>query len=203
MYAQGLIPQPIVSFHLLSTDVAGFGGEILFGGSDPTYYNGNLMYAPVSSDYFWQFSAVNITIPALNITLCNNDCETLVDSGTSLILGPLSAVQNIFKAINATGPDSDTQYYVDCSTVHTLPLIAVAINGYVIEIPPSVYINKFIDSKTMKVQCVVGIQDNGIDQSVQPQWTLGAIFMLEYYTEFDLGNRQIGFAVNKKIESKK
>ena len=31
-----------------------FGGELVFGGTDPTHYTGTITYIPVTSDEYWQ-----------------------------------------------------------------------------------------------------------------------------------------------------
>ena len=33
------------------------GGEIVFGGSDPNHYVGNITYIPISKQGYWQFAA--------------------------------------------------------------------------------------------------------------------------------------------------
>jgi len=35
---------------------ADLGGKLIFGGSDPAYYEGNFTYIPVTNKGYWQFT---------------------------------------------------------------------------------------------------------------------------------------------------
>ena len=48
MVKQGLVQDPVFSFYLNRNPDSNVGGEILLGGSDPNYYQGDFTYVPVT-----------------------------------------------------------------------------------------------------------------------------------------------------------
>lgn len=201
MYEQGVIPQPIVSMYLHADilhkeNMIAPGGEIIFGGSDPDCYYGDLIYTPVNNAKYWQFGVLNVTIPSLNITL-NGACNAIVDTGMTIIQGPAEQVRKIYDLIGAYGPDQYRKK-VNCSTVDKLPNIAFTIEGKVLEIPPSAYVTTvFINSNERVCLVELGITET-VYSLVKQDWTLGIPFLATYYTEFDMGNERLGFAPGKK-----
>merc|ERR1712066_410008 len=63
MFKQGAVENPVFSFYLSRDEGARVGGEIVLGGSDPRYYQGNSTYVPVTKkDYLMQVSERGTTI---------------------------------------------------------------------------------------------------------------------------------------------
>lgn len=61
------------------------------------------------------FKKKSVTVSS-HFVMCPNGCEAMVDSGTTLISGPLLEI----KQLNAMlGFDSDNM--ISCSSIHTLP----------------------------------------------------------------------------------
>ena len=58
MVKQGLVQDPVFSFYLNRNPDSNVGGEILLGGSDPNYYQGDFTYVPVTR---WLFSFNNFS----------------------------------------------------------------------------------------------------------------------------------------------
>ncbi|EFN61010.1 Cathepsin D [Camponotus floridanus] len=56
MIQQKLVSSGIFSFYLNRNASADFGGKLLFGGSDPAYYEGDFTYIPVTNRKYWQFT---------------------------------------------------------------------------------------------------------------------------------------------------
>lgn len=202
MYKQGVIAQPIFSFYLnqlppknASTD-GSYGGELLFGGSDPAYYHGNLIYVPISKPGYWQFHAQEITVPAFNISVCKNGCEMVADTGTSLMQGPSAEVATINKAIGSTGSNDEGMITLDCNRIDHLPDISIWVQGNEFRLPSSKYVGKIVDENTGELVCTSGFVGNDMGPFM-PQWILGDVFLYAFYTEFDLGNNRLGFAVAK------
>lgn len=54
MVKQGLISDPVFSFWFNRHAGEGEGGEIVFGGVDPSHYKGNHTYVPVTQKGYWQ-----------------------------------------------------------------------------------------------------------------------------------------------------
>lgn len=93
--SQGLISENMFAFYMNLDD----GGEITFGGVNKDRYEGEFMYAPLTNKTYWETRANHMSI-GNNITFCSN-CRVIVDSGSSLFVGPSKAVKELNKKIGA------------------------------------------------------------------------------------------------------
>ncbi|CAD7002399.1 lysosomal aspartic protease-like [Ceratitis capitata] len=176
MWTQGLISKNLFSFYLARAGTSDQGGEMILGGSDSSYYKGQLTYTPITEQGYWQFSLDGATIGGQ--TMCGNGCQAIADTGTSLIIAPYYAYITYMSIVD---PDGDE--LVDCSLISSLPDMEFVIGGTTFSVPASQYI---LNSEG---QCSPAVSYMGTDF-----WILGDIFIGLYYTEFDMGNNRIGFA---------
>ncbi|CAL1688836.1 unnamed protein product [Lasius platythorax] len=175
---QGLVPEPVFSFYLSRDPSAEVGGELILGGIDPAHYDGNITYVPVTQKGYWQFAVDSVAVGDNNVAA---DIQAIADTGTSLIVGPSDVINNINAYIG-----TDDNGNVNCDSLDSLPNISFVLNGETFILTPEDYILQ--DSGT----CSSGLQ--GADSDL---WILGDVFIGSYYTVFDLGNNQVGFAPSK------
>lgn len=180
MFKQNLIESNMFSFYLKRNGSSLKGGEVILGGIDSELFTGEITYVPVSKPTgYWQFE---ITSGSINgKTICHN-CQAVVDTGTSLIVCPLSAYKTLKKEIVGF-TKKDGIYYVDCSLIESLPVVKFVIGGTNLTLEPNDYIVN-IDGK-----CVSSFITMGTDF-----WILGDVFIGRYYSVFDVGNNRLGFA---------
>lgn len=182
MIMQGLIDQPIFCVWM-NRDLNGkTGGEIIFGGSDPSKYKGSIAYVPLSQAGYWQFSMDGASI-GNSRKLCKGGCQAIADTGTSLIVGPSGDINTIFDTLNVNSSNP----IVDCALVHLLPNVTFTIGGMNYVLRPSDYI--LIGSYNGFKYCEVGF-----DVNTENLWILGDVFLGRFYTEYDAGKMRIGFA---------
>ncbi|XP_053954709.1 lysosomal aspartic protease-like [Anastrepha ludens] len=176
LYSQGLVSNDVFSFYLARAGTSDQGGEMILGGSDSSYYQGELTYTSITEQGYWQFSLDGATIDGQ--VMCSSGCQAIADTGTSLIIAPYNAY-SVY--MNVVDPDYDG--VVDCSLMESLPDMEFVIGGTTFSVPASQYI------LNEDGQCSPAVSYMGTDF-----WILGDIFIGMYYTEFDMGNSRIGFA---------
>ncbi|XP_062206289.1 aspartic proteinase oryzasin-1-like [Phragmites australis] len=103
MVGQGLVKEPVFSFWLNRNPKEQDGGEIVFGGADPSHYKGSHTYTRVTRKGYWQFEMGDFLIGGKSTGICVDGCAAIADSGTSLIAGPLVAIAQINEQIGAAG----------------------------------------------------------------------------------------------------
>ena len=68
MVKQGLINEPVFSFWLNRDTEDDEGGELVFGGVDPSHFKGEHTYVPVTQKGYWQ--VCNLQYPILYCKTC-------------------------------------------------------------------------------------------------------------------------------------
>lgn len=160
------------------------GGEISWGGVNPARYTGDFTYVPVTREGYWQIAIDAVYVGGL--VQCTENCQGIVDTGTSLMAGPTKDVKAINQILGAK-PLAAGEYTIDCDKIPTLPEITYQISGKNYTLGGSEYILE------VQTECLVGFM--GIDLSREGlNWILGDVFLRKYYTQFDVGNKRIGFA---------
>ena len=118
MVEQGLV-EPIFSFWLSRDPEAELGGEMILGGSDPAFYEGEMTYVDVDTNPgYWKITMDGLVLegetmgcdggkdnhPMLSLQSVMNlytttGCKGIVDTGSSLLVGPTDETRAINKKI--------------------------------------------------------------------------------------------------------
>nr|XP_013052035.2 gastricsin isoform X4 [Anser cygnoides] len=188
MLQQNLMDSPIFSFYL-SGQEGSQGGELVFGGVDPNLYTGQITWTPVTQTSYWQIGIEDISIGGQSSGWCSQGCQGIVDTGTSLLTVPTQVFTQLMQYIGAQA-DGNGQYVASCSNIGSMPTLTFVISGTSFPLPPSAYM-----LQSNSGYCTVGIESTYLpSQNGQPLWILGDVFLRSYYSIYDTGNNQVGFA---------
>lgn len=190
MVTEGVVKAPVFSFYLNRNPSATVGGEIMFGGSDPKYYEGNFTYVPVSVKGYWQFKMDGLMLG--DNAFCVEGCQAIADTGTSLLVGPTADILKINTLIGAYPIPFTGEAIVNCSKISTMPNVTITLAGKKFILTPSQYVLKM--TIVGQSECISGFLGMDIPKPRGPLWILGDIFIGAYYTEFDFGKNRVGFA---------
>jgi Eukaryotic aspartyl protease len=171
---QNVVEQPMFSFYLGDDNVGGKsdGGELTLGGYDPNRFEGELQFVPLVSATYWEIMLDNIVLGEDHkyVIPKNVGRTAIVDSGTSLMVGPKSEVTKIAHAIGAK-PNFVGEYTIDCALVPDIPDLVITIQGTDYTLPGS--------SLIMQSQNICLFAFIGMDfPSGGPSWILGDVFMV-------------------------
>lgn len=125
--------------------------------------------------------------------------QSIVDTGTTNLLFQPDIVAAYYDQVPGSVNSAQfAAYLIPCDA--TLPDFTVTISGKAFTVPGSLLNLQAINSTT----CVGNIQaipPSNLGSIVQPNACLGATFMLQHLTAFDLGTLQVGFAQKRYIEN--
>jgi len=183
--AQKLVRDGEFSFYLSPADNEA-GSVLNLGGTDSQYYTGSVQKHDIFL-YFLGLQWYTIVVETFYVGGsrsggCIPFCRAIVDTGTSLLVGPEADANAMLSQIGMVEPD--------CSNLASLPTLTVTLfGGYDYPLTPAQYVIK-LPNHSGNMTCQAGIAGmNGL-----PFWILGDVFLRGYYTVFDQANDQIGFA---------
>ncbi|KAM6185113.1 gastricsin [Rhynchocyon petersi] len=188
MLQENVLTSPVFSFYLSNQQGSQNGGAVIFGGVDNSLYTGQIYWAPVTQELYWQIGIEEFLIGGQASGWCSQGCQAIVDTGTSLLTVPQDYLGTLLQDIGAQETEYG-EYVVNCNSVQSLPTLTFIINGVQFPLPPSAYI------LSSNGYCTVGFEPTYLpSQNGQPLWILGDVFLRSYYSVFDMGNNRVGFA---------
>mmetsp|Transcript_25650 Transcript_25650/g.44903 ORF Transcript_25650/g.44903 Transcript_25650/m.44903 type:complete len:273 (-) Transcript_25650:166-984(-) len=198
--AQGVISHAVFAFYLSDSDFGRMDettqSVVTIGGYNlASYAKGALAWIPVYSDTgYWAVALNGISLGFS--PLYSTSVVAILDTGTSLILGPALEVLSLTNKIT-TGRscfEVDGALVCDCGLEHEIdeyPIIYFKLGSNYFDLKPNQYFYKF------------GFYCRLLISSLGPGnfWVLGDVFLRRYYTIFDMDNSRIGLAVSINSET--
>nr|XP_055190183.1 renin isoform X3 [Nyctereutes procyonoides] len=188
--SQGVLKEDVFSVYY-SRNSHLLGGEVVLGGSDPQYYQGNFHYVSVSKTGSWQIKMKGVSVRSATL-VCEEGCMVVVDTGASYISGPTSSLRLLMDTLGAQEL-STNEYVVNCNQVPTLPDISFHLGGRAYTLTSVDYVLQ--DPYGNEDLCTLALHGLDVPPPTGPVWVLGASFIRKFYTEFDRHNNRIGFAL--------
>jgi len=126
-------------------------------------------------------------------SLCS-PCEQLMVY-VELLLADNSSAQEVLQVLEQACtliPSPNGESTLDCNSIASLPNFNVVISGKTFVLTPYDYVLNLTTGG--QSTCVSGFIGIDIPAPYGPLWIMGDMFMGKYYTQFDYGNKRLGFA---------
>lgn len=181
LYSQGSVPDNSFAFYL--TKQAGQSGSVLtLGGYNTSLSQNDWNYVPLLTTDYWRISINSILVGTTKINA--SGIKGIVDSGTSLLVGSLILVEEIKKQIGTVNSN--------CSNINSLPSVTINIGSIPYVMNPTDYVLELTSGG--QSQCINGFDAMVFPAELADTLILGDLFIRKYYTHFDFGGKQVGFA---------
>lgn len=161
-------------------------GELTIGGYNADYVK-SPVWASLKMENYWMVDMKSLSFGGTSATTVTS---AIVDSGTSLIVGPKADVKAVAKQMGAKVA-APGEYSVDCDqTLIDMEVQLAGADGTITLTVPGEDL-KIKICQAGQCQCLLGIAGMDIGQ---PLWILGDVLMRDFYTMFDIDNERVGFS---------
>ncbi|KAF8517900.1 aspartic peptidase domain-containing protein [Hysterangium stoloniferum] len=199
----GALSQPLFSFFITrfvdDSDAAAdeVGGEFLLGATNTSLYTGDIDFIdmPTAVASYWMLPLTNLIVQGSSIPLPSGSSSfAAIDTGTTLVGGPPSAIQAIFAQIPNSSPgvgDYQSYWVYPCDTTVQVQL---SFGGRTWNIDPL----DFKLAELQQNQCIGAFFELEMSGSA-PAWIMGDSFLKNVYSVFQAPSAsssvaRIGFA---------
>lgn len=158
---------------------------LVIPGTDSDLFEGDLQYHDVIEQKYWSLNLAAIKVGDQTIEGAS-DYKGVIDSGTSLIVGPTKLVDPIIAQIG----DIDQT----CKNNTGLPDVQFTFDDQVYTLTSDDYIVKV--ESFLGTACLLGIMGSEFPEGFN-YLIVGDVFMRKFYTHFDKDNNRVGFALAK------
>ncbi|KAF8823613.1 hypothetical protein HHX47_DHR9000085 [Lentinula edodes] len=168
--------------------LASSGSELYLGGANSDLYSGSIEYHDVdTSTGFWQISGASI---ASDGTTAVSDFATIIDSGTTIMYGPPSAVKEFYAQVSGSKLyDSANGFYsFPCESA---PEVSFSWGGDSFTVSADNFNLGTTSSGASTCVGALAAEDLGLGDST---WLLGDSWMKNVYTVFSFSKTAVGFA---------
>lgn len=189
MVNNDLIDKPIFSFWLNDANGGdGNGGELVFGGTDPRHYKGEITWSDIRRKGYWEITLEDVKFGGERVDL--DPVGAAIDTGSSLIVTPTTVADLINKELGAE-KNWAGQYTLDCAKVASLPEFCFVFSGKDFCLKGEDYV------LNVQNQCISGFMGMDIPEPAGPLWIVGDVFLRKFYSVYDLGKNRVGLAKSK------
>ncbi|VDB83061.1 unnamed protein product [Peniophora sp. CBMAI 1063] len=183
-FFQTLISQGTVSSSVFGFKLASSGSSLYLGGTDSSLYSGSFTYVSLSQAAYWEAPLGGLTVGSTKIV---GTTDSIIDTGTTLIIGDSATVKKAYAAIGGAKDNGDGTYTVSCSGS---PKISLTFGGKAFSVSAASFNLPNGDGT-----CIGGL---GYDDDIASEfWIVGDVFLQNVYTAFDVANNRVGFATLK------
>ncbi|KZV69225.1 acid protease [Peniophora sp. CONT] len=185
-FFQTLISQGKVTTPEFGVKLSTSGSELFLGGADTKLFTGALTQVPVTTVGFWEVNMGSINAKG---RAAATNIDTIVDTGTTLVVGDTNTVRALYAEIPGSADASNTAgpgfFTFPCATD---PQVSLTFGGK--SFPISLDTFNLGQLEAGSASCVGGV----MSASGLPAFIVGDVFLQNVYTVFDVGNERVGFA---------
>jgi len=194
----GAWDSPVMSFQLTrfvddqSAQTLEPGGSFTMGFVNQSLYSGAIDFqnVPSGSESYWILAMNSMTVQGNSVTLpTGTDSYAAIDTGTTLVGGPSSAIAAIYAQIPGSAPGSgnyEGYYTYPCNTEVN---VAISFGGPSWSVSPA----DFKLTQTSNSECVGAFFELQTGNSA-PAWIIGDTFLKNVYSVFRFNPPSVGFA---------
>ncbi|KAJ4480255.1 putative aspartic protease [Lentinula aciculospora] len=180
--------QGVVSSSEFSMFLSTSGSELYLGGSNPSKFSGDPEFHDVdTSTGFWQIRGASIEFGSSPVV---SNFETIIDSGTTIMYGPPTAVKTFYAKIPGSKlVDEKNGFYSFPCGITSKISFSWGGKSFILSLQ-NFSLGKTEDGSTQCIGALAGL-NLGLGSNT---WLLGDSFMKNVYTVFSFEQNAVGFA---------